>query len=40
MVEKGFSHEELNAMTEDEFLYFLDARIVFDKLVAEAAKNK
>lgn len=39
MVEKGFGHEELNAMEEGEFLFLLKTRIDFDKARAEAEKE-
>lgn len=39
MVEKGFSHEELNTMEEGEFLFLLETRIAFDKARAEAEKE-
>ena len=39
MVEMGFSHEELNAMDEREFLFLLETRIAFDKARAEAEKE-
>jgi len=39
MVEKGFDHETLNAMGEEEFLFLLESRIEFDKARAEAEKE-
>lgn len=39
MVEKGFAHEVLNAMDEDEFLFLLEERLEMEKARAEAIKK-
>lgn len=36
MIDGGWSHAELNAMDEDEFLYWLEETLEFNRRVAEA----
>lgn len=40
MIECGFAHDELMAMDEEEFCYWRDTRIEYDRLVKEASDRE
>jgi len=39
MIRRGWRHDDLTAMTVDEFVYWLDQQIEYDKKIAEAIRE-